>query len=176
MDEKTLIQKSLAGEEKAFEILFSENREAVYRHCLGVVKDEEIAQDLTQETFLHAFQHLSSFQRKARFSTWLWRIAHNLALSYLKKHRHIEQEFLEELLPPNRLLEKEAGVDEALMQKIQEGIATLPPKQRIVFKMYVLKHIPQKEIAARLGISHGTVRSRLHYARKKIKSHITLIS
>lgn len=172
MDEKALIQRSLAGEEKAFEILFSENREAVYRHCLGVVKDEEIAQDLTQETFLHAFQHLSSFQRKARFSTWLWRIAHNLALSYLKKHRYSEQEFLEELLPA-KLLEKEEEVDEVLMQKIQEAVATLPPKHRIVFEMYDLEHIPQKEIAARLGISHGTVRSRLHYARKKIKSQIT---
>ena len=82
--EKEWISKALEGDEEAFNFLMTQNREEVYRHCLGIVKNEEVAKDLTQETFVHAFQHLSSFRREARFSTWLWRIAHNLSLSYLK--------------------------------------------------------------------------------------------
>src|SRR5271156_6600588 len=99
MDEKELIEKSLKGEEGAFDALVQQNQAAVYRHCLRIVKDEELAQDLTQETFVHAFQHLSSFRMHSRFSTWLWRIAHNLSLNYIKRERHINQEFKEELLP-----------------------------------------------------------------------------
>jgi RNA polymerase sigma-70 factor, ECF subfamily len=167
MDERELIRKSLKGEEGAFDLLVQQNQAKVYRHCLGIVKDEEIAQDLTQETFVHAFQHLPSFRMEARFSTWLWRIAHNLSLNYLKRHRHYEQEFKEELLLPKFLKKEE--VNDELMLKIQQAMQHLSPKQLIVFEMYDLRHIPQKEIAASLGISLGTVRSRLFYARKKIK-------
>jgi RNA polymerase sigma-70 factor, ECF subfamily len=167
MDERELIRKSLQGEERAFDTLVFQNRGAVFRHCLRIVKDEEIAEDLTQETFVRAFQQLASFRMEARFSTWLWRIAHNLALHYLKTHRQIEQEFREELLPLKFLKKEE--VDEELMLKIKRAMVILSPKQRQVFEMYDLQHIPQKEIAAKLGIAHGTVRSRIHYARKKIK-------
>lgn len=169
MDEKELIKKSLKGEEGAFDVLVRQNRPAIYRHCLGIVKDEEIAEDLTQETFVHAFQHLASFRQEAKFSTWLWRIAHNLSLNYLKKH-HNESEFKEELLPAH-LLEKELFDEERLL-KIRQAMEKLSYKHRIVFEMYDLEHIPQKEIAHQLGISYGTVRSRLYYARKKIREFL----
>jgi RNA polymerase sigma-70 factor, ECF subfamily len=170
MDERELIQKSLEGEEGAFDILVEQNWPSVYRHCLRIVKDEESAQDLAQETFLHAFQHLPSFRREASFSTWIWRIAHNLSLNYLKKRRYSEQELKEELLPPKFFAQKE--IDEELMLKIQRAMESLSPKFRLVFEMYDLKHIPQKEIAVKLGIPHGTVRSRLFYARKKIREFL----
>jgi len=167
MDEKELIEKSLQGEENAFGALVLQNETAVYRHCLSIVKDEEIAKDLTQETFVHAFQHLSSFRMQSRFSTWLWRIAHNLSLNYIKRERHMSQEFKETLFPSEVLEKKE--IDEDVLFKIQKAMEHLPSKQRIVFELYDLKHVPQKEIAAMLGISLGTVRSRLFYARKRIK-------
>lgn len=170
MEEKDLIQRCLKGEEGAFETLVQQNRSNVYRHCLQIVKDEEIAEDLTQETFLRAFQRLQTFRMEARFSTWLWRIAHNLSLNYLKQHPKVEQEFKEELFVP-KFIEKEE-VDEELMERIHQALEKLSPKHRIVFEMYDLKHIPQKQIAAELNISHGTVRSRLHYARKKIREFL----
>lgn len=171
MNERDLIARSLKGDEGAFGILVEQNRGAVYRHCLSVVHDEEIAEDLTQEAFLHAFQHLNHFRMDSLFSTWLWRIAHNLSLSYLKKKRgHIEQEFKEEFLPPE-LFETEQGNDE-LISRIREAMSHLSPKHREVIEMYDLKHIPQKQIAVELGIPSGTVRSRLHYAREKIRQFL----
>ena len=170
MDERELIQKSVGGDEEAFAKLLSLHRGMVFRHCLSVVHDQEIAEDLTMETFVHAYQHLQGFRMEARFSTWLWRISHNLSLNYLKKHRVIEQEFREELLSPQLLAHEE--FDEERMLKIHEALETLSPKHRIVFEMYDLKHIPQKQIAAELGISHGTVRSRIHYARQKIRQFL----
>ncbi len=170
MDERILIQKSLAGDEKAFAELVGRNKERILRHCQSIVHDQEIAEDLTQEAFLHAFQHLSSFRKEASFSTWIWRISHNLALNYLKKHRHVEQEYKEELLIPRFLSQEE--VDEEKMDLIYEAMATLSPKLRAVFEMYDLQHMPQKEIAAELGIPHGTVRSRTHYARERIRKFL----
>lgn len=170
MSEYELIQKVLQGEMEAFDLLIRQNREAVFRHCLGIVKDEEIAEDLTQETFLHALHHLDTFRMKAKFSTWIWRIAHNLSLNYLKKHPYKEYEFKEELLPRKILEERPA--EEAQIELIYAAMEELSYKHRIVFEMYDLKQIPQKQIAAILGISHGTVRSRLHYARKKIRDFL----
>lgn len=167
MDERELIQKSIEGDEKAFTELMTVHKGMVFRHCLSIVHDQEIAEDLTQETFVHAYQHLKAFRMEARFSTWLWRISHNLSLNHLKKQHGVEQEFREELLPPRVLVPEE--VDEERMLKIHEAMKLLSPKHRIVFEMYDLQHIPQKQIAAELGISHGTVRSRIHYARQKIR-------
>ncbi len=171
MHEKELIAKSLEGDEEAFKALVLQNKDSVHRHVLNLVHDEEIAADLTQETFLHAFQHLASFKQKAKFSTWLWRISHNLSLNYLKRERRFDQEFNENLLTPK----PEKVIDDELLSKIQQILPHLPEKQRIVFEMYDLQRIPQKEIAATLGISHGTVRSRLHYARRKIREWLAVL-
>ena len=136
------------------------------------MKDEEIAQDLTQETFLHAYQHLDTFHGRSSFYTWIYRIAHNLSLNFLKKtHRQQELEFKEELLPAGFISEDQLE-DEEFNQALQVALQTLPPKQRIVFEMFDLQRIPHKEIAAKLGISPGTVRSRLYYARHKLRSLI----
>lgn len=166
MSEKELIEKSLKGDKEAMDLLVRENWDRVYHHCLRIVLDESMAEDLAQETFLHAFSHLSTFQHRARFSTWVWRIAHNLSLNYLKKKHRSEQPLKEEIIP-GQVFEEE----KAFYSQVEEALKTLDEKHRIVFELYDLKHIPQKEIAAQLNIPHGTVRSRLHYARLKIREY-----
>jgi RNA polymerase sigma-70 factor, ECF subfamily len=170
MDERELIQKSQQGDEEAFAQLMYAHQGMILRHCLSLVHDQEIAEDLTQEAFVQAYRHLARFRMEAHFSTWVWRIAHNLALNYLKKHRVIEQEFQEGILHPHSLSEE--GVTEEYMSKIRAAMERLPAKHRVVFEMFALKRIPQKQIAATLGLACGTVRSRLHYARKKIKKFL----
>jgi RNA polymerase sigma-70 factor, ECF subfamily len=174
MDEREHIKKSLQGDEEAFKLLVQQNHELVFRHCLKIVKNEEAAKDLTQETFVHAYQHLHEFRMEARFSTWLWRIAHNLSLNALRKSSHLEKEYKEEIARPSFFTPEEEN--EELMQKIKHVMSQLPEKQRVVFELYDLQHMPQKEIAAKLGISYGTVRSRLFYARKKIRQFLKSVS
>lgn len=168
MNERELVEQSKKGDEDAFSALIGTYQPRVFRHCLKVVHDEEIAQDLTQETFLHAYHHLGTFRMEASFYTWLYRIAHNLSLNYLKKKgAHPETEFKEEM--SSGVVVKE---EEELDPRIQEAVQTLAPKHRVVFELYDLQRVPQKEIAAQLDISHGTVRSRLYYARRKIREYI----
>lgn len=172
MQEKELIIKARAGDEEAFASLVSLYRAKIFQHCLSIVKDEEIAQDLVQETLIHAFRHLDTFRMQSSFYTWLYRIAHNLSLNYLKKDKRAkERELKEEIF---LTAAKEEVEEDNFDTKLREILKDLPPKQRIVVEMYYLEHIPQKEIAARLNIPPGTVRSRLFNARKKISTSLLL--
>jgi RNA polymerase sigma-70 factor (ECF subfamily) len=130
-----------------------------------MVKIESTAEDLTQESLITAYRQIETFQRRASFFTWLWRIAHNKALGWLRKQKkEATIEFKEELYHPAEKKEKEVVAGELL--------AFLPEKQRRVYQMFEIEHLSQKEIAVRLGIPPGTVRSRIHYARKRLGKYL----
>ncbi len=166
MDEHSLIEQSRKGNREAMDQLVRTHWDRVYHHCLRMVHDEKMAEDLAQETFVRAFEHLETFQERAQFSTWVWRIAHNLSINYLRKLHVKEQALNEELFSAE--VDKEEG---AFMEQVKRALETLDEKHRIVFELYDLEHLPQKEIAAQLDIPHGTVRSRLHYARLKVRAY-----
>lgn len=168
MDEEELVERCLKGEEEAMDLLVRTHWDHVYSHCLKMVHDKQLAQDLSQETFLRVFEHLPSFKSHSRLSTWIWRIAHNHCLNYLKRHHQKELPLFEEILPT-----KEVEREEDFWQRIEVALKILNEKHRIIFELYDLQHIPQKEIAARLHIPHGTVRSRLHYARAQLRKHFS---
>lgn len=167
MNEKELIEKSQNGDEGAFKELFDLYRGKIFNLCIGLVKDEGIANDLTQETFVNAYQHLNSFRQEASFYTWSYHIARNLSLNYLKKKGRIHEEELHE----ERIISPQLP-DKELQDTIREGLTTLNPKHRVVFEYYELQKMSHKEIAALLDVPVGTVRSRLHYARKKMRTFL----
>src|ERR1700722_12333592 len=123
MNEKEWVKRSREGDEEAFRYLFESARPKIFALCLKMTHDEKLAEDLTQETFLHAFHHLDSFRQEALFSTWAYRIARNLTLNHLKKKKGIqEEEFHEEtMLPKKEKLFEQEGLKEA----IEEGLKTL---------------------------------------------------
>ena len=175
MKEESWIARCLSGDESAFEQALHQYRPMILHHCLSIVHDESAAEDLTQETFLHAFQHLEQFRHASQFSTWLWRIAHNLSIQYLRKHKIQEQEFKEEIHLPSsvEIARKEALQEDAGREEkkafLREHLEQLSPKHREIVELYVFQGLSQKEIAAKLHISYGTVRSRLHYIRKALQ-------
>lgn len=166
MSEKELIEKSLEGDDAAFSKLFESCHDRIFHHCLGVVKEEEAAKDLVQETFLHAYRHLEQFRGAATFYTWVYRIAHNLSLNYLKKKgRYREEEFNEEIMSPVLQHHEEIRSD------LTDALKTLSEEHRMVYEMCELEGRSQKEVALILHIPEGTVRSRLHYARKGLHTY-----
>ncbi len=157
MQERELIKKSIAGDKEAMDRLVKLHWERVYRHCLKILGDVELAEDAAQESFVKAFEHLENFQKRATFSTWIWRIAHNTSLNILRKERRADLPLQEELLAAPSSTDWGDLLDQ------------LDEKHRRVFELFVIEKMPQKEIAKLLKIPHGTVRSRVHYARLKLK-------
>lgn len=167
MNEKELIVRSQKGDEGAFKELFDLYKGKIFNLCIGIVKDEGIANDLTQETFVNAYQHLDTFRQEASFYTWSYHIARNLSLNYIKKKGQVFEEPLQE-----EKFSSSPIADKEIQEMIKEGLATLNPKHRLIFECYELQKMSHKEIAALLDISVGTSRSRLHYARKKMRTFL----
>lgn len=162
-DESRILQRAQAGDQEAFGLLVAATRDKIRNYCTHKLGDPSAAEDLTQEVFLEAYSHLPSFRREASFTTWIYRIAHNKVANALRSRKH-EVPLLEERLEAP----KESPPPALDPEEKQALLALLPPKQRQVLELN-LEGASQKEIAAFLGIPHGTVRSRLFYARKKLR-------
>lgn len=171
MLEKELVERSKKGDEEAFAELMHTYEGKIYQQCLGIIKDEELAKDVTQETFVHAYQHLSTFRMESQFYTWIYRIAKNLSLNLLRKRKHREQELKEELFVIPVSPEAEP-IKEEIKVRMFKALKELPEKQRIVIELFDIQNLSIKEIATQLKIPSGTVRSRLFYARKKMREII----
>lgn len=155
------IEKSLQGDEEAFAHLVEYFRPRIFQACLAILKDANLAEDATQECFIRAYKHLNEFERRSSLYTWLYRIAHNVAIDLLKKER-----------PHGELQEEITGKETLQKETLQPFVAKLPRKQRCVVELYYFEGLSQKQIAAQLQLPYGTVRSRLYYARKRLKSYL----
>jgi RNA polymerase sigma-70 factor (ECF subfamily) len=176
MDDKSLIQQTLRGDEKAFEKLYESYKDKVFRLSLRILWDREDAMDATQETFVKAYRALGKFKGKASFSTWLYRITYNTAIDLLRKRSRRPETAIDEdedrdarlaggFQKPDRRIEKiQAGV------VVESALAKLPEPQRMVVMLHDIEGLKYREIAKVMGCSMGTVMSRLHYARKKLKA------
>jgi RNA polymerase sigma-70 factor (ECF subfamily) len=169
MDEGTLIQRAAAGDRHAFGILVRAHQEGVYRCVRGLVRDEEAARDLTQETFLRSFRALPGFRGEAAFGTWLRTIAANAAKSHLRREGArvvvpLDDALPAEAPPPDAGLEAEADRD-----ALRRALERLPPRQRQVVHLRVYRELPYAEIARRVGSSEDAAKVNFHHAIKRLR-------
>jgi len=178
-DDQLLVEKALAGDQKAFRLLLKKHQSAIYHVIFKLVHNQEESWDLVQETFIKAFRSLPSYKKDYRFTTWLYKIAANCSIDYLRKKR-ISTLSLDQPLEtkegsvslelPDWSCNPESDLD--LRQKgisINEAIESLPKKYREVI---VYRHKEDKsyqEIAGILGIPVGTVKARIFRARELLK-------
>ncbi|MCB1180489.1 MAG: RNA polymerase sigma factor [Chlamydiia bacterium] len=168
--EKQLLLSAQKGDEKAFTSLMTCYRPGIYHLCYGIIHDQELAEDLTQETFLHAFHHLHEFRGEAKFYTWLYAIAKNCSLNVLKKREREENKIKkirgkehQRLL---RLFSAKGENLEEIKEFIEEKLSNLSLAHQTVFRMYVFEGKSHRDISQKLNIPYGTSRSRLHYAKR----------
>ena len=163
-DERRIVQ-SQQGDRGAFEALIRQHQRMIHSLCYRMSGSLADAEDLAQETFIHAYQHLEGFRAEARFSSWLYRIAVNLCLNWQKRQRRrdqLHQEWGEQDREPS-------GGDAGLAQRVQEALLRLPPKQRAAVILTTYDGLTHAEAAAALGCSETTVSWRLFAARGKLK-------
>jgi RNA polymerase sigma-70 factor (ECF subfamily) len=173
--EAFLLGRARQGDLSAFEEVVRRNRRRVYGVALRIVRCHETAEDVAQEAFVRAWRTLDRFELGRPFGPWVSRIAANLALNQLRSPRSREQP-----LPDGHQERPASGPDPLASvlhgeaeQVLQQALAALPPGQRAVLVLRVFDELSYAEIAAALGLSPGTVMSRLFRARERLATALT---
>jgi RNA polymerase sigma-70 factor (ECF subfamily) len=157
-------------------VVFERYQRRVVGVALAVVHNQEDALELAQETFIRAFQNLPKFESRSSFSTWLYRIAANIAIDFRRhegRHAILRGEEAEnELarLPSSQGDSFKAVARSELSVRIQEALQELTPEHRAVILLREVEGLSYDEISEVLQCPRGTVMSRLHYARNRMRS------
>lgn len=170
-----LIAECIAGNEAAIEMLVRQYETSVFRLALSIVGDPAEASEITQETFIAALRSLPGYQEKKSFQAWLYTIALNHSRSHLRKHKILERlrTTLTALFQVER--QKEVSPEEAVMQSEKEAqiwrsLSQLDERHRIVVVLRYFHELSVAEISEILSVNEGTIHSRLHSAREKLRS------
>ncbi|HEX3729088.1 MAG TPA: sigma-70 family RNA polymerase sigma factor [Opitutaceae bacterium] len=179
-----IVRQVQAGDVAAFDRLIVKYRSRVHAIIYNLTSNREDASDLAQDAFIKAFQSIHRFQGQSSFFTWLYRIAVNSTLSHLRKNRlrsFFSLEKIAEDEPVSREIvaaltdrtgaERETFVRE-LQDKLNEAMLKLSIKHRTVVTLFEIDGLSHEEIAEIMGCSVGTVRSRLHYAKRLLQAEL----
>ncbi|MBY0244123.1 MAG: sigma-70 family RNA polymerase sigma factor [Sphingobacteriaceae bacterium] len=155
----------MTEKEQLFKQVFDSNSKKIYNLCFGYSGDPDVANDLLQETFLKVWQNLDKFRNKSLISTWIYRIAVNTCLTYLRVEKRLPKDELSDNIIENKAEEySEKNEQIALLYK---SISKLEENDRLIITM-VLDELPYNEIAEISGISEGNLRVKIHRIKQKL--------
>ncbi len=160
--------KTEGQKEKAFLLVVKKYQEKLYWHVRKIVITHEDADDVIQNTLIKVWKNLEKFNADAQLYTWLYKIATNEALSYLKIKKKNSIVNYEEFLSTS-LAGDEYFDGDKLKLRLQQAVLSLPERQRLVFNMKYYDEMKYEEIAEILDISIGALKASYHHARKKIE-------
>ena len=182
MDERNdenLVDLARSGQAEAFMELVRRHRERIFAMIYGMTRDRSDAEDLTQETFMTAYRALPRFRRKSSFYTWVYRIAVNISLNFLKKRsREKDRAVFDENHAPAdpatsvRCSPEETSVQSELEAKLADAVEALPPLFKAAFILVVNQGLNHAEAARSLGCTENTVSWRMHKARKLLQARM----
>ncbi len=169
LNDTTLIERVLGGDAEAFAMLVGRYSERVFALVRRIAPSREEAEELTQDTFVKAYENLGKFRRESSFSTWLYRIAYNTALSHTRRHRPRPGEWRDEWDAAEGVFEEEAGAGpEESLRRVERALKALPPDDRALVQLFYLEEKPVREVALITGLSENNVKTRLHRIRKRL--------
>lgn len=170
-----LIQRAQKGEQRAFELLASKYRRRLKSVLIPLLQDEAEAEDVVQEALVRAHQSLASFRGDSSWFTWLYRIGVNIAKNMLAaRGRRLpsvdeSQDYPDTPAPDTPETEL---VSKEIVSAIEKALATLPESLRIAIELREFDHLSYEEIAERMDIPIGTVRSRIFRAREALANAV----
>jgi RNA polymerase sigma-70 factor (ECF subfamily) len=176
-EDEQLIRQTLAGESSAFESLIGKYQNRLFHSMTQLLRNSTDAEDIVQESFIRAFTKLNTFRGGSQFYTWLYRIAHNAAISQIRKRKPTESLDQEvdgmgkqiagcHETPSHRLEQQEQN------QRLSDALDRLKEEQRSVLVLREMDGLDYDAIAEILDVPVGTVRSRLHRARTQLKEEL----
>lgn len=176
--DRELVELTKNGQKKAFEVLIMRWQNSIYTLCYRKLSHQEQAEELTQEIFLAAYKHILSFRNESKFSTWLFQIAVNRCKNhhgYRDRRKHGHHEPLEGTHPEQKREfpdHKPSAIQQIHKKEqsviLQNALEQLDDKYREVLVLFDIQGFPQDEIANILNLPIGTIKSRIHRARKEL--------
>jgi RNA polymerase sigma-70 factor (ECF subfamily) len=184
LGDEILVHRAQRGDMDAFDTLIQRYMERVYAIVYNMTSNHEDANDLAQETFIKAYHALNSFKGDASFYTWIYRIAVNKTINFLKQRKNRQMMSLNDLdvqaehdpdlvaLVSDKTPRREVNLAE-LQEKLNEAMLKLSDSHRLVVTLHDIQGLPHEEIAKIMDCNVGTVRSRLFYARQQLQSYLS---
>ena len=180
----SLVRRAQDGDVGAYDELVRRYQERIYATVYHMTSNHEDANDLTQETFIKGFQALKSFKGDSSFYTWVYRIAVNKTINFLKQRKNRTHLSLNDLdfnaendpdlvaLISDRTPRRDIGLSE-LQQKLNKAMLKLSEPHRLVVTLHDVQGLSHEEIGNIMDCNIGTVRSRLFYARQQLQAHLS---
>jgi RNA polymerase sigma factor (sigma-70 family) len=181
LDDQSLLVafRNEATKEKAFSELIKRYQERLYWHVRRMVINHDDANDILQNVFIKVWKSLADFREEANFYTWLYRIGTNETLTYLEQQKRRSSVSIsddEDGGGISNRLKSEQGYDANKIEwKLQQGIQSLPEKQRVVFNLRYYDEMPYEKMSEILGTSEGALKASYHHAVKKIEAFLKAI-
>jgi len=168
---RALVARAVAGDVEAFETLYRDNVGRVHALCLRMSRDPNEADELTQASFVRAWERLASFRGEAAFSTWLHRVTVNVVIGSMRSRGRFRERFALSA-EPGELAEWQPAFRAGGDLDLERAIATLSPQPRLVFVLHDIEGYKHREIAELTGLAVGTCKAHLHRARRKLREEL----
>ena len=180
-NDSDLIKKTLEGDDHSFSLLVDKYKDFVFSMAAQILQNEQLAEEVAQDSFLNAYKALKTFEGKSKFSTWLYRITYNVALNALKKENR-NREFFSDQEPKEYVSNSSFNqINDSTLDNIvrndngkivRESIAKLLYKIASILTMYHLNQMKYDEISELTNLPIGTVKSHIHRGRIILKNLI----
>jgi RNA polymerase sigma-70 factor, ECF subfamily len=170
-DEAELIAQSVNGNHEAYANLIDRYKNALYHHCFAVVRNEDVAEDITQETFITAYYKLRSYNPQYRLSTWLFKIGTNKAINHLRKYAR--EVVAEDRLIANIASREPEPLKRAQDSELHDAVQKLQPKYRAVISLYYWQGMSYEEIASVMSAPKGSVKAWMNRAKLRLRKELS---
>ena len=179
LDDITYVDQVLSGNTAAFTHLVNKHKDFVFTAACRITRQKEEAEEVAQDVFVKAYQKLSTFKRASKFTTWLYRITYNEAISRIRKFHPDTVEIHDETfdhLPDEKIRNEILGLDEEEQKLLIEKVFnSLNEQENMIVSLFYLQETPVEEISEITGLTPSNVKVKLHRIRKKLYSSFKYI-
>jgi RNA polymerase sigma factor (sigma-70 family) len=169
-----LIDRILAGEQAVYATLVDRYKRYTFTITLKILQNKPEAEEAAQDAFIKAYHHLAGFNRQSKFSTWLYRIAFNTAISYKRKHRHTFQSIENTVIEYSQ--EGDAMLEKSDKQRyLNLAMARLNEADRTALTLFYLQEFSLEEIAEIMSMQANTIKVRIHRARQRVADELQIL-
>lgn len=171
-DEFTLIDRILAGDQQGYAVLVDRYKSYAFTIAFKILDNRAEAEEAAQDAFIKAFHYLKCFNRKAKFSTWLYRVVFNTAISYKRKNRQVFQSIENSIVEFTDRADKEMEREDKQVF-IKQAMEKLNEADRLAVQLFYIQEFSLDEVADLMGQPTNTIKVRIHRARQRLADELT---